>query len=815
MELWQDVRFAARLLVKDKWFTLVAVVALALGIGVNNTVFTVVNAILIRGLPAAEPERIMALSSYDRARKREAGVSWQDFKEWRDQTRSLVGLAAYSTATMNVSDEGRPPERFSGAFVSAGTFALVGQAPALGRDFLVEDHQPGAAAVVILSNGVWKSRYGSDPGVLGRVVRVNEVPSTVVGVMPEGFKFPQSADLWQPLAQVPELERQPRNARTLEAMGLLAPGSSRAEAQAELLAIGGRQAEQHPDTNRDVQPRVQPFNDRVVSSAGKALVLSLMGAVAFVLLIACANVANLLLARSAQRAREIALRVSLGATRWRIVRQLLVESVLLALLSGALGLALSLVGIPAFDAATQDLGKPYWMDFTLDGIVFVFLAAVCLGTGVVFGLAPALHMSRTDVNEVLKESGRSGSAGARAHRWTGGLIVAELALTLVLLAGAGFMMRSFLALYTLDLGVETSRLLTLRLTLPDKKYGTPEERTAFYERLTERLRANGRIQAASVASNLPLQGGTLMGLEVEARPLGAGEEPPSVTMVAIDPRYFETLGATLARGRGFSDQDGLPGHDSVIVNQRLAELHFPGEDPVGRRIRLSPERGAAAAAEQPAPVWVTVVGLAPTIRQRHVREPDPDPVAYVPFRTLPRGAMVLLARSQGPPGELTPLVREELRAVDPDLPLYGIQTMDQRLAQQRWPFEVFGWIFALFAAIALVLSAVGLYAMTAYSVTQRTQEIGVRMALGAQSGQVVWLFVRRSLLHLGIGLGLGVLGALGVGKALERLLVQTSARDPLTLLAIAALLAAVALPASLWPARRATRLDPLVALRHE
>ncbi|HYU79275.1 MAG TPA: ABC transporter permease, partial [Vicinamibacterales bacterium] len=507
MGLWQDVHFAIRLLVKNKWFTLVATVALALGIGVNATVFTFVNAVLIRGLPFNDPDQIMALSSYDPVRDRNMGTSYLDFKDWSAATKSFTTLAAYTGNTVNVSDEGHAAERFSGTLLSANSFKLIGQSPIIGRDFLPEDDRPGATAVVLLGSGMWKTRYGSDPAIIGRTIKINEMPSVVIGVMPDGFKFPQNADLWQPLALMPGLEKQPRNSRGLEVFGRLAANVSPAQAKAEMLAIGSRLAQEYQDTNKNIQPKVQTFNERANGGPIKAIFLSLMGAVAFVLLIACANVANLLLARSANRSREISVRVSLGATRWRIVRQLLIESLLLAIISGVLGLALSTIGIRLFDAATQDVGKPYWIQFTMDGRVFAYLAAICLGTGVLFGLAPALHVSKTDVNEILKEGGRSGSAGMRVRRWSGVLIITELALTLALLAGAGFMMRNFLTLYRLDLGIDTSRLLTMSLALPERKYPAIEQRLAFYQRLQERLSASGKFRAVTVTSNAPLQGG--------------------------------------------------------------------------------------------------------------------------------------------------------------------------------------------------------------------------------------------------------------------------------------------------------------------
>ncbi|MBA3270352.1 MAG: ABC transporter permease, partial [Acidobacteria bacterium] len=525
MGLVQDLQFACRLLVKDKWFTLVAVVALSLGIGVNATVFTFVNAVLIRGLPFAHPEQIMALSSRDVVRDRQMGVSYLDLKDWQASTQSFSALAAHSGRTMNVSDEGRAPERFSGALISGNGFALIGQAPARGRGFLPEDDRPGAPAVVLLGDGVWKNRYGSDPSVVGRTIRINDVPSVVIGVMPEGFKFPQNADMWQPLSVIRELEHQKRNSRGLDVFGRLREGVSQTQAQAEMIGIGQRLASDHPDTNKDVQPHVQTFNERVNGGTIRVVFLSLLGAVGFVLLIACANVANLLLSRSAQRSREMAVRVSIGATRWRIVRQLLMESLVLALISGVLGLGLAAVGIRLFDLATQDVGRPYWIEFTMDYRVFAYLAAVCLGTSVLFGLAPALHVSKSDVNEILKEGGRSGSAGMRVRRWTGALVIGELALTLALLAGAGFMMRNFLTMYRMDIGVETSNLLTMSLALPEQKYPAVEQRLAFYEQLQQRLDANPRVRAVTVASHSPMQGGFARRLAIDGKSLGDGEQP--------------------------------------------------------------------------------------------------------------------------------------------------------------------------------------------------------------------------------------------------------------------------------------------------
>jgi putative ABC transport system permease protein len=808
MSLFHDIRFAVRLLVKDRWFTAAATMALALGIGLNATAFTLVNSFLFRSLPFEDPERVMYVGERDTVTGRTFMVSWPDFQDWRDAQKSFVGLGAWSAGTMNVSDEGRPPERYNGAYFSANAFALFGERPLRGRDFLPEDDKPGADPVVMLGEGLWKSRYGADPSIVGRVIRINDVPTTVVGVMPERMKFPD-ADLWVPLSRLPGLAVRRRDERFgMQAFGRLAPGVSPRQAQTELTAIAARFPRAGGGANTNIAATVMTFNERLYAGPIRLVVLAAMGAVGFVLLIACANVANLLLVRSTQRAREIAIRVSIGATRWRIVRQLLVESVLLAALGGVFGLLLTFAGTRWFDAATQGLGRPYYLQFTMDGRVLAFFAAVCLATGIIFGLAPALHISKTDINEVIKEGGRSGSGGLRARRWTGALIVGELTLTLVLLAGAGLMVRSFLMLYRLDLGVETAHLLTMNLALPERKYPTPEQRAAFYHRLDERLGSIRAVRGATIASNLPFGSGAAMRLTIDGRDTPA--EQPLITRVTVGTRYFETLGLTLTRGHAFADADGTPGREVGIVNQRFVSMYFAGEDPVGRRVKLVSDPPAG-----PEPAWITIVGVSPTVRQRNIREPDPDPVVYVPYRFAPAPLMTLLIRTEGQPSLLTSTLREAVRTVDSDLPLFGIATMDETIAQTRWFYRVFGTMFATFAIIALVLSAVGLYAVTAYSVTQRTQEIGVRMALGAEARQVWWLIVRQSFVQLAIGLSLGMAGAVGVGRLLRSVLAQTSANDPLTLAVIAILFVIVSLAACYVPARRATAVDPMSALRCE
>jgi putative ABC transport system permease protein len=807
MNLLQDLRYAVRMLLKDPWFTIVAATALGLGIGVNTTVFTFVNAVLIRGLPFERPEEIVYLATRDTTKDEDdsSAASWQEFEDWRTKARSFSGLAAFRFLQMNVSDPEHPAERAGGAAVTANAFALLGQLPFLGRDFAPGEDAAGAAPVVILGYSVWKNRYSSDPGVIGRTLKINEVAYSIIGVMPQGMRFPTNADMWRPLLPVAAENRHNRNSSVF---GRLASGVTWNQAAGEMARISRELQTTYPETNKNIESRLMTFNERFNGGPIRLIFLSLLGAVGFVLLIACANVANLLLARSAYRAREMAVRTALGASRGRIVRQLLTESVMLACLGGMLGLGLTYIGVRLFDTAVAGVGKPYWIVFDFDLAVFGYFAVICLATGIVFGLAPAMQVSKTNLNELMKEGGRGQSGGARARWLTSGLVVAELTLTLALLTGAGLMARSFLKLYSPDLGFETGHLLTLRTQLVESKYPKPEQRQIFFDALQARIRALPGVTQAAMASALPFGGTGEFRFEIEGRPASDAATRPRVAIVDAGPGYFETLGVTIQRGRTFRDADGTPGAEVIVINQRLATAFLSTEEPLGRRIRIMEGRNE----DQPGP-WLTIVGVSPTIRQGEVRDLEPAAVVYRPARMNTPLGTAILVRTAADPASLISAVREAAKTLDQDQPLFAVRTLDDAIAEGRWAYSVFGALFVIFAVIALVLSSVGIYAITSYSVTQRTQELGLRLALGAQASQISWLILRTGLWQLGIGLTLGLAAAWGVSQILKSLVAQIPAADPVTFIAITLLLTVVMLTACLIPARRATRMDPVEALR--
>ncbi len=738
----QDIRFAARVLAKDVRFSATVVLALSLGLAVNATIFTMMNTALLRPLPFDDADRLVSVGTRD-SRGRNGGLSFRDFSDWRSTTSSIPDMAAYIGASVNVSDEQEAPERVrGGAFVSWNSFRLLRVQPAVGRDFVAEDDRSGAAPVVMLGYGLWQRRYGGDRSAVGATIRVNDVPSLVVGIMPEHFGFPFSGDIWQPLALAPMLRNTPPDRPNLEVFGRLAEGTTIEHARAEVEAKAAHAAAGRASADRGMTSRVEGMeNWRIVTM--RPIFIMMMAFVSFVLLVACANVANLLLARAAGRSREMAIRASLGATRWRIIRQLLVECGMLASVAGALGLALSVYGVNylgrAFagreiGAPASDAVMPYWVDLSMDEVVVFFVGGLGVLTTLIAGLAPALHVVKSNPNDLLKEGGRGGGAALRTRRWTGGFMIAQIALTIVLLTSAGLMLRTFITLYRADRVIETAGLVTARMSLSGPRYAVPDARRHFVAQLIQRLSASPVLSSATLTSAIPFGGVFLTRrLAEQGKSFSQIDELPEVGFVQTDVGYFDAVGVRMIRGRTFRAADAEDGSRGVVIDQRLAQALFPGRDPLGQQIRMIEVQGGQAA-----PDWRTIVGIAPAIPYNLGRPDDALPFVFAPFLgdTIP-ATLSILVRSRSDLAGTATLLREEVRALDPDLPVYYAQSIEDVFADARYSTEILGGWFGALAVIAIVLAAVGLLAITGHAVTQRTQEIGVRIALGARSREVV------------------------------------------------------------------------------
>jgi putative ABC transport system permease protein len=809
-DIGADLRFAWRILAKDRWFTAGAVLTLALAMGVTNTTFIGTYANLRRDLPFERPNRIAAVGTLD-GRGGQSGVSYPDFEDWRRDARVFDGMAAaFASGTISLSRDGAVPEQFNGLYVSADTFTVLRVKPVLGRDFSAADDRPGAEAVAIIGSNIWKSRYGASRDVLGRKVSVNgTTPATIIGVMPDGFRFVDFTDVWLPLSQMPGSTRQRRDARELFMIGRLPDGIDLDRVRAELSPITANLSVTYPDTNQDVRPWVVSLDAAYNGGVWDAAVPVLLTA-AFVLLIASANLANLLLARAAYRSREIAIRVAVGATRWRIVRQLFIESLLLALVAWVLAGGFSWLTLDW--TSRVDPVLPYWrlkMDVRLLGM----LAAVALLTTGLFGLAPALYASRRGTAGGLKEGGHI-SATPKTRRWTHALLVGQFALTLALLNGAGLTAKTSNKFHALDLNVQTTDAITTFVRLPPQTYPTPEQRVAFHQELRARLLAVPGMTASTIASAPPFtRAGRRQLTAVDGR--AASDPPPDVMTVVVDPAYFHTVVRGLVLGDPFSELDGTSGHETAIVNQRFADVYLGAGSPIGRRFELrlpTVQRTYLREADAPAPpVSVTIIGVAPEIRQ--VR--DAVPMVYLPFRAEAPAAVALIVRGSDGASPGVAALRDAVNAIDPDLALGAVRTLDELRDRSRAGPAEMASQFATIGGLALVFSGVGLYSAMAYAVRRRTQEIAVRMALGAQATQVRWLFLKTGAGVIIAGVILGVPAALVVGRLLQNTFVRTAARDPVTLIVTVALLSIVALAASIVPARRATRIEPTTALRIE
>ncbi len=807
----QDLRFAFRMIGSHRWFSLAVIVTLALGIGINTTVFTLVNAVLFKPVPIPGGERIVTVSLRNIVtldRRSRTWVSWPDYLEYKAQNRTFEGLEAVSRSQGVISEPGNPPERVGMGRVTPGLFTLIRTPPVLGRGLTLADGKPGAEAVVLLGHSVWQNRYAGARDVIGRGVRINGAPATIVGVMPEGFRFPNNEDLW--MALTPDADLEKRTNRSLELFGLLNPGVTVAQANGDLAVIARRLAAEHADSNKDLGTSVRTFHDTYNGDEIRAVFLMMLGAVAFVLLIACANVANMMLSRAIARRREIAVRAAMGASRWQLVRQLLIESVLLSSLGGLLGLGLTAFGVHCFDLATQDVGKPYWVLFEMDWRAFGYFALVSVLSGIAFGLVPALRASRVDLNTVMKE----GTPGGGRHRGglTAALVVFQFALTVVLLAGAGLMIRSFFAVQSLNAFVPVERIFTARIQLPEAKgehYAEPAVRLQFHENLQRRLLALPGVTLVATASNPPGLGANTRGIEIDGRPNPDPKQPPRASFVVCTPSYLSLIGLPILQGRGFEETDGSTGKEAAVVTRAFAAKHWPDQEAVGRRFRFIEDNKPG--------VWMSVIGVCADVVQE-TRDNDTPPLIYISYRQEAWGWMTVLVRSASDPAALAGPVRAAVQNLDQDLPLFDVRTLSMALEHDRWFLSVFGTLFSVFALSGLMMAAVGIYAVVAQATARRTREIGIRMALGATAAGIIRLVLSRGLTQLIVGLVVGLVGAVGATHMLAKTRLvasRVSPDDPVVFAGITLLLVAIGVFACLLPARKAALVNPTEALRLE
>jgi putative ABC transport system permease protein len=800
----QDVRYAVRTLWHSKGFAVTAILCLGLGIGLNTTIFSMVDGVLLKPYPYTDPDRILVLGTRNTRSGAVAALSYPDLRDWREASSAFTTITATQGRSLTVSDGTEEPERFLGAAISWDLFSMLGTPPVLGRGFLPDDDRPGAGGVVLISHRVWTTRYNADPGVLGRVIRIDAGPHEIVGVMPEGFAFPFNQRLWIPLAPVAHTD--PRAARSLLAFGRVAPGVTSEQARHELEAIAERLAETYPQTNEAWTARLRTLREAFLPEEVPRIIYLMMAGVTLVLFIACSNVANLLLARATSRQRELSVRAALGAGRGRIVRQLLTESVVLALAAVPLGLVLAEVGTRLIASAMPTDQVPYYVTWTVDGRSMAYAVAVATVTALLFGLFPAMQVSRGQLHDGLKEGSRGNSASRSLLRSS--LVVAQVSLALVALVGALLFVRSFVNLGDADIGFETAPLMTMRIAMGGEPYAGEDARLRRVADIVQRIENLPGVEAVFASNFVPLSGGGGGGsVVIDGRTLEAGEA--GIAFIGVTPGFARTLALPILLGRDFTEAEGLSRTPVAIVNQTFSTRFWPGDDPLGRRFRLA---SGSLEAE-----WFTVVGVTRDIRLYGVNpEEDRAPAtAFVPYAYQQALNTGLTVRVAGSPPSITSAVRTELNASDPNIPMFQAQTMEEARRRSYWQYGLFGWIFGTTGIVGVLLASIGVYGVLSYSVSQRTQEIGVRVALGASAADVLRLVVGDGLRLAAVGIIVGVaLAPVGTWFA-RSLFYNVGPFDPLTFVLVAAFLLAVALLASYVPARRATKVDPIIALRAE